>query len=39
MIVKNDTKFKEQSTSHFKIDTRNLMNFDASTPNLKKFTH
>ena len=29
--MKNDAKFEEELTSHFKIDMRNLMNFDPST--------
>ena len=31
MTMKNDTKFKEELTCQFKIDTRNLANFDPST--------
>ena len=31
MTVKNDAKFVEELTSHFKIDMRNLMNFDPCT--------
>ena len=31
MTVKNDAKFKEELTCHFKIDMRILMNFDPST--------
>ena len=31
MKMKNDTKFEEGLTCHFKIDMRNLMNFDPST--------
>ena len=31
MKVKNDAKFEEELTSHFKIGMRNLMNFDPST--------
>ena len=31
MAMKNDTKFEEESTCQFKIDTRNLTNFDSST--------
>ena len=31
MTVKNDVKFKEKLTCHFKTDIRNLMNFDPST--------
>ena len=29
--MKNDAKFEEKLTCHFKIDMRNLMNFDPST--------
>ena len=28
MKMKNDSKFEEELTRHFKIDMRNLMNFD-----------
>ena len=31
MTMKNDAKFEEELTCHFKIDMRNLMNFDQST--------
>ena len=31
MKMKNDAKFEEELTCHFKIDMRNLMNFDPST--------
>ena len=31
MTMKNDAKFEEELTCHFKIDMRNLMNFDPST--------
>ena len=31
MTIKNDAKFEEELTSHFKIDMRNLRNFDPST--------
>ena len=30
MAVKNDAKFDDELTCHFKIDIRNLMNFDPS---------
>ena len=36
MTKKNDTKIEEKSTCHFKIDMRNLTNFDPSTQSLKK---
>ena len=31
MTMKNDAKFEEELTCHFKIDMRNLTNFDPST--------
>ena len=31
MSVKNDTKFEEELTCHFKIDMKSLTNFDQST--------
>ena len=31
MTMKNDAKFKEELTCQFKIDIRNLTNFDRST--------
>ena len=31
MTMKNDEKFEEKLTCHFKIDMSNLMNFDPST--------
>ena len=31
MTVKNDTKLEQELTCRFKIDMRNLTNFDAST--------
>ena len=31
MTMKNDTKFEEELTCHFKIDMRNLTYFDPST--------
>ena len=33
--MKNDAKFKEVLTCYFKIDKRNLMNFDLSTQKSK----
>ena len=33
MTMKNDAKFEEELTCQFKIDIRNLMNFD---PNIQK---
>ena len=37
MTMKNDTKFEEESTCQFKIDMRNLMNFEPSTRKSKIF--
>ena len=37
MAMKNDTKIEEELTCHFKIDMRNLRNFDSSTQKSKKF--
>ena len=31
MTTKNDAKFEEELTCQFKIDMRNLLNFDLST--------
>ena len=31
MTMKNDAKFEENLTCHFKTDTRNLTNVDSST--------
>ena len=31
MAMKNDVKFEEELTCHFKIDVKNLMNFDRNT--------
>ena len=31
MTKKNNAKFEEELTCHFKIDMRNLINFDRST--------
>ena len=31
MTMKNDAKFEEELTYHFKVDMRNLTNFDPST--------
>ena len=36
MTMKNDAKFEEELTCHFKIDMRNLINFDSSTRKSKK---
>ena len=35
MTMKNDVKFEEELTCHFKFDMRNFMNFDLSVRNLK----
>ena len=35
MTMKNDAKSEEELTCQFKIDIRNLTNFDLSTQNLK----
>ena len=37
MSMKNDTKFEEELTCQFKIDMRNLTNFDPSTQKSQKF--
>ena len=37
MTLKNNAKFEEQMTCHFKIDIRNLKNFDLSTSKSIKF--
>ena len=36
MAMKNDAKFEEELTCHFKTDMRNLTNFDSSTRKSKK---
>ena len=38
MTLKNDEKYEEESTCPFKIDIRNLMNFDLKTLKFQKFT-
>ena len=38
MTMKNDTKFEEELTCHFKVDMRNLTNFDLSTWKSPKFS-
>ena len=35
--LKNDAKFEEESKCQFKIDMRNLINFDLSTRKSQKF--
>ena len=37
MTMKNDAKFEEELTCQFKIDMRNLTNFDPSTRKPQKF--
>ena len=36
MTMKNNAKFEEELTYHFKTDLRNLRNFDSSTGKSKK---
>ena len=36
MTMKNDAKIEEELTSQFKMDMRNLINFDLSTQKSKK---
>ena len=36
MTMKNDAKFEEELTCHFKTDMRNLANFDPSTQKYQK---
>ena len=38
MKLKRDTKFGEEFTCRFKIDIRNLINFDLSTRKSQKFS-
>ena len=38
MTLKNDEKSEAKLTCHFKIDIRNLMNFDSRTRKSQKFT-
>ena len=37
MTMKKDTKFKEELTCQFKVNMRNLTNFDPSTQKYQKF--
>ena len=37
MTLKNDAKFEEKLTCRFKINMRNLTNFDPSTQKSKRF--
>ena len=36
MTLKNDAKFDEELTCHFKIDMKNLMNFNSSDQKSQK---
>ena len=38
MTMKNDARFEEELTCQFKIDMRNLINFDLSTRKTQKIT-
>ena len=38
MTMKNDAKFEEELTCRFKIDMKNLTNFDPSTLKSQKFS-
>ena len=38
MKLKRDTKFEEESTCRFKIDIKNLTNFDLSTQASQRFS-
>ena len=38
MTMKNDAKFEEELTCHFKVDMRNLTNFDPSTSKSPEFS-
>ena len=38
ITMKNDAKFEEELTYRFKIDMRNLTNFDPSTQKSQKFS-
>ena len=37
MKMKNDAKFEEELTCHFKIDLRNLTNFDSNTRKSRRY--
>ena len=37
MTIKNDAKFEEELTYQFKIDMRNMTNFDPNTRKSQKF--
>ena len=38
MTMKNGAKYEEKLTCHFKVDMRNLTNFDPSTRKSQKFS-
>ena len=38
MAMKNDAKFEEELTCHFKINMSNLMNFDQCNSKSQKFS-
>ena len=38
ITMKNDTMFEEELTCHFKVDMRNLTNFDPSTLKAQKIS-
>ena len=38
MTMKNNAKFEEELTFHFKTDMRNLTNFNSTTQKSKKIT-
>ena len=38
MTMKNDAEFEEKLTRHFKIDKRNLTNFEPTTQKSQKFS-
>ena len=38
MTIKNNTKFEEELTFHFKTDMRNLPNFNSTTQKSKKIS-
>ena len=38
MIIKNDAKFEKELTCQFKIDMKNLTNFEPNNRKSKKFT-
>ena len=37
MTMKNDAKFEDELMCHFKIDMRNLKNFESNTQKSKRF--